>query len=299
MSIPRVLPGPTPDIVAPLSVEQAYAAALQRLLTDTPGLFDAGRESDPLHKLLMVGAWHNQMAVARINDAVRAVMPHLAHGKDLDAIALRAAVARQLLDPGDATAVPPRPPVYESDERLLNRYYGAWDRLGQSGSDGLYRALALEVPDVRDIWIHSPEPCDITITVLGWNGTPDAATLDAVRVVATDRNRRTHGDRVSVQAATVVPVDITARLVLAPNADAATARAAAYQRLKTYTEWRETPGQTPLGRRWTAGALIGACIVDGVLDATVTPDAVACPQDTALYAASITVVTGSAGTGCA
>ncbi|SIS76451.1 baseplate J/gp47 family protein [Insolitispirillum peregrinum] len=290
MSIARVLPGPTPDIIAPLSVEQAYADALAHLLADNPDLFDAGRESDPLHKLLMVGAWHYQMAVARMNDAVRAVMPHLAHAADLDAIALRAAVARQVLDPGDATAVPPRAPVYESDNRLLQRYYGAWDRLGQSGSDGLYRALALEVPGVRDVWIDSPEPCEIVVTVLGWDGVPDAATLDAVQAITTDRDRRTHGDRVSVQAATVVDVPVTARLVLAPNADAATACAAAGQRLSAYTAWVEIPGLTPLGRRWTAGALVGACIVDGVLDATVTPEAVACPPGTALRAVSITAL---------
>ena len=89
--------------------------------------FDALVESDPAYKLLELAAYFKALLVQRGNDAARAVMPAYAQGADLDQIAARYNVARQVIDAGDPEALPPVPPVLEGDSDFRRRMLLAFE----------------------------------------------------------------------------------------------------------------------------------------------------------------------------
>jgi len=99
-----------PNVVEQLDYEVILSAMIADLIVRDP-VFTALVESDPAYKILEVAAYRELLLRQRVNDAAKAVMLAFAGRADLDQIGANFNVARLIIDPGDPTAIPPRPPV--------------------------------------------------------------------------------------------------------------------------------------------------------------------------------------------
>lgn len=217
---------PPPDVVESIDFETLLAERKARLLALTPAddrdalAVTLALESEPINILLQENTYREIILRQRINDAARAVMLSSARGADLDHLAALLDVKRLVAAPGDQSAVPPIPPVYEADSSLRARTQLAPEGFSTAGPAGAYRFHALSAHgDVADASIDSPEPGRVRVTVLSraGDGTPCAELLAAVDAALNAEDVRPLTDEIIVAAAQIVSYTITAKLVLFPG----------------------------------------------------------------------------------
>lgn len=237
---------PLPDVVETLDYEVILATMLARyeVKAQARGLDVSAStmlESDPAKILLEVGAEMVVQERQKRNDAATAVMLAKAKGKDLDNAAAHFKVKRQVIDPGDPTAVPPIDPTYENDDALRRRAHLAYEALSVAGPRGAYIYHALSAhPKVKDADAEMTTPGHILVTILSHegDGTPSEEVLQAVRnkIVPADQLQelRPDSDEVTVAAATVVHYRVEAELELETLPDAEAALSAARTATASY-----------------------------------------------------------------
>lgn len=257
---------PAPNIIEPLDYETLLAERKARFIALHPEEErDAVAElltleSEPTVKLLEENAYRELLLRQRINEAALAVMIAFANGEDLDQLGANLNVKRLTLDEGDANAIPPVPPTYESNRDYRERIQLAFEGLSVAGPIGAYEFQAKSAhPDVLDVSVESPAPVDVVLTILSREaaGQPSQAVLDAVRQRIDERRPLT--DRVTVQAATLLPYTINAVLALREGPDPAVIREEARKRLTAYTASRHR-----LGTWITRSGVYAALTVEGV-----------------------------------
>ncbi len=227
-----------PDVIEPLDFEQILAAMLADLLTRAPEL-DAQVESEPFMKVLQVCAYRELQLRARINDAARAVMLPYSTGNDLDNLGALFGVQRLMLIPAVPTASPPIAAVYEGDNDFRYRIQLSLEGLSTAGPEGAYIYHALSADgQVLDASATSPTPGQVVITVLSrqGSGVPSAPLLATVLAKLSDESVRPLTDFVQVQAATVVPYQVTATLYFYAGPDREVIMANARAALQAYTD---------------------------------------------------------------
>lgn len=261
---------PPPAAVKTLDYEVILAELVADFKARCPDHADM-LESDPVMKTLEAWAYRELLWRLWLNDLVRSELLATATGSDLEHIGARYAVARRLLDPGNPAAVPPVQPVYESDSVLRARIQMAPEALSVAGPIGAYVYHASSAhPQVRDVAVQSPEPGNVLVTVLAaiGDGMPDAEILAAVTAALNDEDVRPLTDRVTVQAATILPYPVQATLYIYAGPSAEVVRATAAQNVATYTAscWR-------LGRRVAVSGLLAAMHVEGVQSVDLTSPA--------------------------
>ena len=229
---------PPPAIIETLDFETVLAGMRAKLLQLHPAAADViDLESEPLQKLLQVGAYQQLVLRARINDAAHACMLVYATGTDLDNLAALLAVERLVLDPGNPDALPPIPPTMEGDARLRQRAQLALEGETVAGSVGSYTFHALSASaQVKDVAIDSPTPGTVRVTVLAADGegTPSAGLLATVAAQLSADDIRPLTDTVVVQAASIVPFAVAATLIVYPGPAPAPVLAAAQAALAAY-----------------------------------------------------------------
>ncbi|MCG9105633.1 baseplate J/gp47 family protein [Laribacter hongkongensis] len=147
---------PPPDLLDTLDYEAIYQAKLERFKALCPA-WSAALESDPVVKLLELSAYDELLMRARINDVALSRLLAFAAGADLDHAVALLGVSRLVLDPGDADALPPRPPVYEPDDRLRMRGQMALEGMSVAGPVGAYVFHALSASAlVSDVSVDAP-----------------------------------------------------------------------------------------------------------------------------------------------
>jgi phage-related baseplate assembly protein len=219
---------PSPAVVEALDYETILADLKARLSALAPEVTATLLESDPLTKFLELLAYESLMLRQRVNDSARAIMLAHASGTDLDHLAALLHVARQVVSPGDPSAIPPVPPVYEDDARLRARAQLAMEGLSTAGPAGAYIFHGLSAdPRVADIAVASPTPGAVVVTVLSSEGDGVAAAdlLAAVTAALTAEDVRPLTDQVTVQAATPILYAVDATLDLYQGPDAEVVRA--------------------------------------------------------------------------
>jgi phage-related baseplate assembly protein len=257
---------PAPNVIEPLDYETILAERKARLIALHPEeereavaeLF--ALESEPTVKLLQENAYRELLLRQRINEAARAVMIAFANDEDLDQLGANLNVKRLVLDAGDPTAIPPVPPTLEKNRDYRARIQLAFEGLSVAGPSGAYEYQAISAhPSVLDVSVASPEPVEVVLTILSREagGQPSQAVLEAVRKRVDERRPLT--DRVTVQAATLLPFSITAVLALRAGPDPAVIREQARQQLAAYVEARHR-----LGAWITRSGVHAALTVEGV-----------------------------------
>lgn len=282
---------PPPDVVEALSYETILAGMLADLQARDPA-FTALVESDPAYKILEVAAYRELLIRQRVNDGARAVMLAQATGGDLEQLGALFGVTRKTLDEGDATALPPVPPTYETDAALRYRIQLALEGLSTAGPIGAYEYHALSVDGVKSVGIQGPpdtDPGDVLVTILSAEGDGTAGTplINAVDAALNAEDVRPLTDQVTVQSATIIPYEIIATLYIPPGPDPTAVQAAALASVQAFSESRHR-----VGADVRLSALYAALHVGGVERVTLSaPGIVADLVTTAVQAPFCTDIT--------
>lgn len=209
---------PAPQVLEDLDYESVYQADLETFRDFMGDNWDAVLESDPVTKLLEVGAYRKVLNRARINDAAKALLLAYASGSDLDQLAANVSLQRLVIQAEDLQAVPPVPAVLEADDALRERVQLVYEGLTTAGPRNSYILHARNASGlVADATAESPAPAEVVVTVLGLDGDGAAPPelLETVRQYLNDDDVRPVADRVTVQSAEILPYRIDAAVYMA------------------------------------------------------------------------------------
>lgn len=252
---------PKPDVVEILDFDTLIAACpaeIQEAVAQTLAL-----PSEPLTKLLEENVYYDLLLRRRINEAALANMVAFAKGADLDHhLAANNNVKRLRLSEGDAAAIPPVLPFFESDNDLRLRIPAAFEGLSVAGPTGSYEFYARSADGrIADASVISPKPAEVTVTILSRDGNGEASQtlINTVEKALNDENVRPVADRVTAQSADILSYQVDATLYLLPAPEYEPILQTAREKLTAYT--RE---QHRLGRDVALSALYAALHVTGV-----------------------------------
>lgn len=206
---------PAPQVLESLDYEALYEEGLQAFRGYMGDNWSAALESDPVVKLVELGAYGKMQNRARVNDAAKALLLAYAQKEDLDQLAANVRLKRLVIQPENLLAVPPVEEVKESDDALRERIQLVYEGLTTAGPRNSYifharNASAL----VADATAESPAPAEVVVTVLSLigSGHADKALLDQVFAKLSDDDIRPVGDRLTVQSAEILEYRIDAVL---------------------------------------------------------------------------------------
>ncbi|MCO7519179.1 MULTISPECIES: baseplate J/gp47 family protein [unclassified Pseudomonas] len=204
---------PAPQVLESLDFEGIYGEELQRFRAYMGDKWDALLESDPITKLLELGAYRRMQNRARVNDAAKALLLAYATGADLDHLAANVNLQRLVVQAQDLDAVPPVERVMEADDALRERVQLVYEGLSTAGPRNSYILHARNASGrVADATAESPAPAEVVVTVLDLegNGQPSADLLETVRLHLNDDDVRPVADRLTVQGAQILLYRVTA-----------------------------------------------------------------------------------------
>lgn len=288
---------PPPNVIEPLDFESIFEARKARLieltpLEDRPAMVETlALESEPITILLQENAYRELILRQRVNESARAVLLAFSQRGDLDHLAANYDVERLEIQPGNPSAVPPVPALFEGDPDLRYRAQLAFEGLSVAGPRMAYIFHARSADGrVADISAQTPAPAEALITVLSreGNGTAPPDLIAAVEAALSDEDIRPLADRVTVQSAEIIPYAIVATLHLYPGPEVEPIHEAAIERLATYIS-----EQRRIGRDIRRSAIFAALHVDGVQRVELTApaaDVVITPSQAAWCSASSVLV---------
>lgn len=259
---------PAPDVLEVLNYEELLSQRKEKFISLYPeSEQDFWRErlqleSEPIVKLLEENCYLQILERQRINDAAKATMLAYATGSDLDVIAANYNVKRLLIQAEDNTTTPPKPAIYEDDAELRLRIQLAFEGMSVAGPRSAYVFHALSAhADVADVSVVSPEPANVTVTILSriGQGVASESVLKAVRERLNDENIRPIGDRVTVQSAVIQTYEIRAKLHLYRGPEYEAIKAEAMKKLNAYAAEKRR-----LGRDISLSGIYAALHLEGV-----------------------------------
>lgn len=213
---------PVPDAIEVLDAETILTErmALFQEKADAAG-FDydvGGLETDPIVIDQEAHAYREVLMRARVNSAIRAVLPAYAQGADLDAIAARANVARAVL----VEATDDLPAVMETDRSLLLRYLTTFGRPAAGSVDGIISRVLDAVPGLWDVLPAGPAlhgaPGTVTIYLLTEGGVATPIdTIDQVRDALEADDAMPITDVWNVTAAHIHNYTVNVRITVPPG----------------------------------------------------------------------------------
>lgn len=284
---------PLPKAIEELDQETILAERMEEFQrrADQAGLaYDVGGlEFDPIKIDQEAHAHRETLMRARVNSAVRAVLPAYASGADLDAIVARANVRRLVVTPANPDTGAPA--VMESDQSLLIRYLTSFAVPAAGSPDGyIYHALTVW-PLARDINIVGPSVHGIPgrVEVYLLDGTGTEVSVETVALVR-DYLRKDHikplTDEVVVAAASIIPYEVELTLLVPRGPAPSVVAQAAKDAVQKVADARFA-----IGARVYVNALEGAGYVGNALRVTrhkPAADIVPGPSEAA-YCTSVTI----------
>uniref|UniRef100_UPI0001E27F76 baseplate assembly protein n=1 Tax=Pseudomonas syringae group genomosp. 3 TaxID=251701 RepID=UPI0001E27F76 len=213
MSLIELSALPAPQVLEDLDFEEEYQGELAAFREYMGDNWSALLESDPVTKLLELGAYRRLQNRARVNDAAKSLMLAYAQKADLDQLAANVNLKRLEIQAADPVAVPPTAAVMEEDDALRERVQLAYEGLTTAGPRNSYILHARNASgQVADATAQSPTPAVVVVTVLALEGSGVASAdlLETVRLNLSDEDVRPLGDRLIVQSAEILPFRINA-----------------------------------------------------------------------------------------
>ncbi len=287
---------PPPDVIEDLCFEEIVTRIRDRFAADNPDLAEVlDLESEPLTKLMESAAYELLLTRQRVNDAGRAVMVAYAQHTDLDNLAALFGVERLLIKDGDPEAVPPRPPEYESDERLRQRLQESLEGFSTAGPEGAYHFHALSADArVKDVSVIGPPDVpdgEVHVLVLSTEdeGYPSQEILDNVEAALNADTVRPLTDKLSVFPAGIFGYSIDATLIFLPGPDPAVVMEEARKAIEAFVE-----AQHRMAHDITISAIHSALHQEGVQDVQLLqpPGSIHLTKTQAPYCISITLRNG-------
>lgn len=292
---------PAPNVVEPLNYEIIFNGMRNDLLSLDPSLENVLQlESEPLVKQLQMCAYRELLLRQRVNEAARAVMLAYALDDDLENLGALFGVQRLETNPGDATANPPVPATYESDDDYRVRIQLALDGFSTAGPERAYVYHALsadgrvldasaEAPQFSlaaidavlaaqlpaniiflqvdySAGLENPMPGDVVITVLSRDGDGTAAPelIQTVDKALSDDDIRPMTDHVHVRGADIINYSVVADLYTYAGPDSDVVLIEAERKLQQYVAEARR-----LGRSVTLSGIYASLHVAGVQRAVI------------------------------
>ncbi|MBS7440629.1 baseplate J/gp47 family protein [Pseudomonas syringae] len=213
MSLIELSALPAPQVLEDLDFEELYQGELSAFREYMGDNWSALLESDPVTKLLELGAYRRLQNRARVNDAAKSLLLAYARKADLDQLAANVNLKRLQIQAADPDAVPPIAALMEGDDALQERVQLAYEGLTTAGPRNSYILHARNASAlVADATAESPSPAVVVVTVLALEGSGVASAdlLETVRLNLSDDDVRPLGDRLTVQSAEILPYRINA-----------------------------------------------------------------------------------------
>lgn len=229
---------PAPEVIKTVEYEVLLSemkAEAIRLMPDLEAYLSL--ESEPVTQLLRVCAYYRMLDRLEFNDGARACMLALSTGTNLDGLAAFWGVERLIVQEADTSVTPPIAEILESDDAFRARVQLSLEGHSTAGSRGAYIFWALSASgEVKDVRVASPTLGDVVVTVLAHDGdgTPSAPLLSTVETALNDEDVRPLTDRVTVQAADILPYQVEAVLTLYDGPDQSVVVAAAEAAIDDY-----------------------------------------------------------------
>ncbi|WNZ80305.1 baseplate J/gp47 family protein [Pseudomonas sp. P105] len=208
---------PAPQVLESLDFEELYQGEVTTFREYMGDNWTALLESDPVTKLLELGAYRRMQNRARVNDGAKALLLAYATGADLEQLAANVGLQRLVIQAEDLIAVPPVPAVMEEYDALRERIQLVYEGLTTAGPRNSYILHARNASGlVADATAESPAPAEVVVTVLSLEGegTASAELLAQVDAYLSDDDRRPVADRLTVQSAEILPYRIDAVVYL-------------------------------------------------------------------------------------
>lgn len=208
---------PAPQVLESLDFEELYQGELATFREYMGDNWTALLESDPVTKLLELGAYRRMQNRARVNDGAKALLLAYATGADLEQLAANVGLQRLVIQAEDMIAVPPVPAVMEEYDALRERIQLVYEGLTTAGPRNSYILHARNASGlVADATAESPAPAEVVVTVLSLEGegTASAELLAQVDAYLSDDDRRPVADRLTVQSAEILSYRIDAVVYL-------------------------------------------------------------------------------------
>jgi len=260
---------PAPDVIKTVEFDALLAEMKAEAIRVMPDLEPfLALESEPTTQLLRVCAYYRVLDRLEFNDGARANMLALSSGADLDGLAAFWGVERLIVQEADNTVSPAIEEIKESDDTFRSRIQLSLEGHTTAGPRGSYVFWARSASGlVKDASVASPNPGEVVVTVLSRedDGTPSNALLGTVNAALNDEDVRPLTDLVTVQAATIVPYQVEASLILYEGPDAGAVVAAAEAALERYVETHHS-----LGHDITLSGLYAALHQPGVQNVVIT-----------------------------
>lgn len=269
---------PPLDVVKQLAHEEIVQAVVSAARLENAAPSDP---SDPAYRIALAGAYREILVRQDANEQARGVMLAFATGGELDHIG-----ATYYKHPDGSPVVRLDG---EKDADYQARLQLSPEGVSVAGPDGAYEFHAQSAhASVKDAKVSSPNPVEVEVTVLGYEGDGVLSADTLALVDAYLWPRRPLTDQVSVKAATIKHFDVTAVLTLKQGPDAELARQAAEQTVAIYLELKRL-----IGGRVVASGLHAALMVEGVDEVTLTDwTDVLCTNIEAPYCESLSVTIG-------
>lgn len=252
--------------------------------------YDVGNlETDPVMILAQEFAYRKLLTVGQINDAGKQMSLQFSYGPALDHLA-----ATQFADLDIARLVVGQDAdgnaIMEEDGRFRDRIALA-PQVRSPGTLGSYEFWAMtaapDVVSVRALNYASGLVSPGQIRVVVYGGEDEAANVEKIREVVTDRRVKLGTDDVSVAAAIPVPVDISAVLDIKRGPDPAIVVAEAQASLDVYRESIQV-----IGEMMARSGIIASVNVGGVVRATVSsPESDVIPPPDGVVVINSTTIT--------
>lgn len=220
MSIVDLSALPAPQVLEDLDFEEIFQADLTTFMSHMGDGWTAPLESDPVTKLLEVGAYRTLLNRARVNDAAKALLLAYAQGSDLDQLAANVQLRRLVVRAADPNSVPPVEELLEEDDALRERIELVYEGLTTAGPRNSYILHARNASgQVADATAESPSPAVVDVTVLSFDdeGAASAELLAQVAAYLNDDEVRPVADRLTVRSAEILHYRIEAVLHMVGN----------------------------------------------------------------------------------
>ena len=211
---------PVPQLLEDLDFEALYLEDLASFRAHMGNRWTAKLESDPVIKLLEVGAYRKLLNRARVNDAAKALLLAYAKEGDLDQLAANVSLQRLVIRAANPNTIPPTELLLESDDALRERVQLVYEGLTTAGPRNSYILHARNASGrVADATAESPSPAvvDVTVLSLDGNGMAGPPLLAQVANYLNDDDIRPVADRVNVRSAEILPYRVEAVLHMADS----------------------------------------------------------------------------------
>lgn len=211
---------PAPQVLEDLDFEDIFQRDMTAFRSHMGDNWTAQLESDPVTKLLEVGAYRTLLNRARVNDAAKALLLAYAIGSDLDQLAANVRLQRLVVQAANPDSVPPTEQILEQDDALRERVQLVYEGLTTAGPRNSYILHARNTSgQVADATAESPSPAVVEVTVLSLDGDGIASPELLAQVTArlNDEDVRPVADRLTVRSAEILPYRIDAVLHMASH----------------------------------------------------------------------------------